>query len=72
MPIYTREEITAEIGRWKDALKACATGKTYTIDGRQLTRYDLAEIRKHLEWLAGIEASFDGRGTMLVRPLVRR
>ena len=49
MPIYTREEITAEIGRWKDALKACATGKNYTIDGRQLTRYDLAEIRKRID-----------------------
>ena len=36
MPIYTREEIAVEIGRWKDALKACATGKNYTIDGRQL------------------------------------
>ena len=72
MPIYTREEIAIEIGRWKDALKACATGKTYTIDGRQLTRYDLAEIRRHLEWLAGIEASLDGQGTILARPVVRR
>ncbi len=72
MPIYTREEITAEIGRWKDVLNDSATGEIYTIDGRQLTRYDLAEIRRHLEWLAGIEASLDGQGTMLVRPLVRR
>ena len=72
MPIYTREEIAIEIGRWKDALKACATGKNYTIDGRQLTRYDLAEIRRHLEWLAGLEASFDGMGTILARPVVRR
>jgi len=72
MPLYTREEISAETSLWKEALRACATGKTYTIGSRQLTRYDLAEIRKHLEWLSSIEASLDGRGTILVRPLVRR
>jgi hypothetical protein len=72
MPLYTREEVTAEISLWKEALRACATGKTYTIDGRQLTRYDLSEIRKHLEWLADVEASLSGQSTLLVRPLVRR
>jgi hypothetical protein len=72
MPLYTREEIASEISRWKDALKACATGKTYTIDGRQLTRYNLDEIRRHLEWLAGIESQLDGQATILARPVVRR
>ena len=72
MPIYTLEEVRLEIGCWKKALKACATGKSYVIGTRQLTRYDLPEIRKHLEWLASVEASLSGQGTLLVRPLVRR
>lgn len=73
MALYTKEEVTAEIALWKQALSACATGKTYTIDGRQLTRYDLAEIRRHLLWLADVEAAIDGQQTtILARPMVRR
>ncbi len=73
MALYTSDEIASEISLWKEALQACATGKSYTIDGRQLTRYDLAEIRKHLEWLADIEASIAGQQTtILARPMARR
>lgn len=72
MAIYTKEELLAEKAQWKAALTACATGKSYTIGDRQLTRQDLSAIRAHLEWLEEQEAELGGVRTLLVRPFFRR
>lgn len=71
--VYTKEELHAEISLWKKALTACATGKSYTIDGRTLTRQDLPAIREHLSWLADLLAAAEKRSSrILVRPIIRR
>ena len=46
--IWTREELLDLIACWKAAYKAASTGKSYTVQGRTLTRYDLPEIRQQL------------------------
>ena len=66
MSIWTKEELRKHIAEWKKALTAAATGKSYTIaDGgtsRTLTRYDLLEIRKMLEWFEDELAKLEGSG----------
>ena len=70
---YTLEEINATLARWKTALDACATGKSYTIGDRSLTMHDLPEIRKTIEWLEVRRAKLMGRAsTMYVKPKFRR
>ena len=41
---YTLEEAQAELELWKEAKRKAATGLSYTINGRQLTRQNLAQI----------------------------
>ena len=70
---YTLEEINATIARWKKALDACATGKSYTIGDRSLTMHDLPEIRKTIEWLEVKRSKLMGRAsTVYVKPKFRR
>ena len=71
--LYTIDEIDEEIASWKAALKACATGKSYTIDGSTLTRQDIGAIRDHLAWLMRMRQSIAGSSSAaFVRPLFRR
>lgn len=71
--IWTRPELLEMIAKWKAAYKAAATGKSYAIGSRTLTRYDLSEIRKQLEWLESELASLDGRrGPFFARANFRR
>lgn len=74
MSIWTRTELLDLITCWKAAYRAASTGKSYTINGRTLTRYDLPEIRKQLGYLEGELASVDngGRGPVFVQGRVRR
>lgn len=72
MSIYTETELKEAIEQWKTALSLCATGKSYQIDGRTLTRYDLAEIRAHLSWLQSQLDLAQGRRVVCVRPMIRR
>ena len=66
--IWTREELTTQIARWKQALLTCAAGKSYTIGSRTLTRHDLADIRSMLDYLAGqLAAIDDGTGPVFVQ-----
>ena len=51
MTIWTRDELTAQLREWKAALLICASGKSYGIAGRTLTRSDVADIRKTLSYL---------------------
>ena len=70
---YTLEEINASLARWKKALDACATGKSYTIGDRSLTMHDLPEIRKTIEWLEQRRSQIMGRAsTVYVKPKFRR
>lgn len=67
MSIWTREELHDLLAAWKAAYKAAATGKSYTIQGRTLTRYDLPEIRKQLAYLENELATLNGgRGSRRV------
>lgn len=71
--IWTRRELLEMIADWKAAYRAASTGKSYAIGSRTLTRYDLSEIRKQLEWLESELASLDGkRGPFFVRANFRR
>ena len=69
--IWTREELLDLIACWKAAYKAASTGKSYTVQGRTLTRYDLPEIRQQLQGeLAALDTGRRGPTIVLVR--VRR
>lgn len=76
--IWTREELLDLIACWKAAYKAAykaaSTGKSYTVQGRTLTRYDLPEIRQQLVYLQGELAALDTgrRGPTIVLARVRR
>lgn len=69
--IWTRAELDEQIALYKRALKACATGASYTIGSRSLTRQDLPRIRDHLAYLAGELAALErGRGPVIVQARV--
>ena len=47
---------------WRAAEVACASGvKSYRINNRELTRYDLAEIRRSIEYWEERVAVLEGR-----------
>lgn len=65
MSIWTKEELKTHITAYKEALLACASGKSYSIGSRSLTRSDIPEIIKtlkileeELDKLEGIKTSF--------------
>jgi hypothetical protein len=69
---YTLEEAKAELELWKKAKRAAATGKSYAIGSRNLTRYDLAEINREIDRFADIvDALTTGRGG-LIKVLARQ
>ena len=71
--IWTREELLSRLADGKAAYRAASTGKSYTIDGRALTRYELPEIRQQLNYLENELAALDGkRGPIFVRAQFRR
>lgn len=71
--IWTRAELDEQISLYKRALKACASGASYAIGSRQLTRQDLPRIREHLAYLAGELAALDhGRGPIIVEARIPR
>lgn len=66
--IWTRGELLSLLADWKAAYKAASTGKSYTIAGRTLTRYDLADIRAQISYLERELAALAGRrGPVFVR-----
>ncbi len=69
--IWTRDELLSLIATWKAAYQAAATGKSYTIGGRSLTRQDLSEIRAQIKFLGNELRTLDGgRGTLVARKAV--
>ncbi len=65
--IFTREELLSYIADWKGALQAAATGKSYAIGGRNLTRYDLPAIREQLKYYQDELNALDGHGSLIRR-----
>lgn len=69
--IWTRVELDEQIALYKDALKKCASGASYSIGSRSLTRQDLPRIREHLAYLADELAALQGRrGPVMVQARV--
>lgn len=62
-----------ELALWKDAKRAAATGKSYQIGSRQLTRHDLFEIDRQVTFFArAVEALSSGSGGGPVRVVARQ
>lgn len=47
------EEARADLAIWKEALRACATGKEYRVGNRSLTRADLKDCRDMVRYYKG-------------------
>lgn len=69
MSIWTREELLTLIAKWKAAYLAVASGKSYTIDNRTLTRQDASVIRAQLEALSRELDSLDNPGQGALRSI---
>ena len=68
--LWTKQELSEQIAEWKKALKACASGKSYSIDNRTLTRQDVSVIMDTLDKLQAqyLQLSHNGRrGSVMVR-----
>ena len=71
--IWTEQELREEIDLYKRAIKACASGSSYTIGSPSLTSQKLKENREHLDYLAGELAALEGRrGPVLVQGRIYR
>lgn len=71
--LWTKRELLELIAEWKAAYRAAATGKSYSIGQRTLTRYDLSEIRNQLSFLESELAALSGRrGPFFVHARLRR
>lgn len=60
MAVYSKEFCRRKLKLWLEAEEAIATGQSYQIDDRRLTRADLYDVRKEIEFwegkLAAVEA----------------
>ena len=72
---YTLSEAVKELELWKEAKRAAATGKSYQMGSRMLTRYSLAEINREINQLAEIVdvlTGASGGSPVFVRARMRR
>lgn len=74
MPGITLAQAEAKLATWMEADERVATGQSYSIGGRSLSRVDAAEIRERIDyWDAKVKqlsASASGlRRTRYVTPL---
>ena len=53
MAVFSKELCRQRLKIWLAAEEAIATGQRYQIEGRSLTRADLYDVRKELEYWAG-------------------
>lgn len=68
----TLEIAERKLEMWLNAEDAVATGQSYTIGTRSLTRASLAEIRKQIDyWSSKVNELKAGGGIRLARPWVR-
>ena len=67
MAIYSVEFCKRKLNTWLAAEEAIATGQRYQIEGRSLTRADLYDVRKEIEFwegklaVAAAEEQYGGR-----------
>ena len=64
MSVWSREELLLLIADWKAAYNAVASGTSYSIGTRSLTRQDVAEIRDQLDFLQRELEALDSGGTV--------
>lgn len=72
---YDLTEAQKELELWKEAKRAAATGKSYQIGSRMLTRYNLTEINREIGEFASIVdvlSGASGGSPVLVRARMRR
>lgn len=73
MPIYTKEFIQKRLEMWLEAEAAVATGQSYKIGKRELTRAHISEIRKQLAyWNKELRKLNNGGSTRRVTRIVPR
>lgn len=53
MALFSKEFCKQRLKIWLAAEEAIATGQRYQIEGRSLTRADLYDVRKEMEYWAG-------------------
>jgi hypothetical protein len=53
MAVFSKELCKKKLQTWLDAEEAVATGQSYQIGTRMLTRADLKQIREQMEYWAG-------------------
>lgn len=53
MAVFSKRLCEAKLQTWLDAEEAVATGQSYQIGTRMLTRADLKQIREQMEYWAG-------------------
>lgn len=53
MAVFSKELCRQRLNIWLAAEEAVATGQRYQIEGRSLTRADLYDVRKEIEYWAG-------------------
>lgn len=71
MPAITLAQAEARLADWLAADEAVATGQSYQIGGRSLTRASAAEIRRNIDyWERRVNRLSSGRGGARVRYLV--
>lgn len=63
------EEARANLKMWLDAEKAVATGQSYTIGGRSLTRANLRDITERIRYWRGevVKLETGRRGARVMR-----
>lgn len=60
-PLWTLEEAQEMLEGWKNAYKAVMSAKSYTIDGRTLTRQNIQEIKQEMQYWQDIIAQITGQ-----------
>lgn len=53
MAVFTKELCSKKLNTWLAVEEAVATGQSYQIGNRMLTRADLKQIREQMEYWAG-------------------
>lgn len=53
----TSAQITTAIDRYNECLLAIGLGQSYEINGRQMTRANLKEVRETIDWLERKQAA---------------
>lgn len=69
---YNLEEARQGLELWKEAKRAAATGKSYKIGSRELTRQDLPKINAEIDLFADIVQSLSTHNSGIYRVSARQ